>query len=57
VVTFLPLVDTSKFNHSDQIDAFVPVRIDEVKTTGNPKYVKVKVSKIAESASALLGGG
>ena len=39
-IVFLPVVDTPKFNHDDQIDAFVAVRIPEVKKTGNPKYVK-----------------
>jgi|WetSurMetagenome_2_1015567.scaffolds.fasta_scaffold29291_2 hypothetical protein len=36
VVTFLPVVDTPKFNHADQIDALGPVRIDEVKQRGTP---------------------
>jgi Flp pilus assembly protein TadG len=56
-VVFLPVVDTPKFNHEDQIDAFVPVKITEVKTTGNPKYVKADVLTMAEAASAMPGGG
>ena len=54
---FLPVVDTPKFNHADQIDAFVPVRITEIQNTGNPKYVKGTVLTVAEAASALPGGG
>jgi len=54
---FLPVVDTPKFNHADQIDAFVPVRITEVKHNGNPKYVKGTVLTVAEAAAALPGGG
>jgi Flp pilus assembly protein TadG len=54
---FLPVVDTPKFNHEDQIDAFVPVRILEVKDDANPKYVKCKVLTMAQAASAMPGGG
>jgi len=53
---FLPVVDTPKFNHTDQIDAFVPVKILEVKDSGNPKYVKCRVLTMAEAAAALPGG-
>ena len=53
----LPVVDTPRFNHEDQIDSFVPVKITEVKTYGNPKYVKGTVLTMAEAASALPGGG
>jgi Flp pilus assembly protein TadG len=56
-VVFLPVVDTPKFNHTDQVDAFVPVKITEVKESGNPKYVKGTVLTMAEAASALPGGG
>ena len=56
-VVFLPVVDTPKFNHSDQIDAFVPIKITEVKKSGNPKYVKGTVMTMAEATSALPGGG
>jgi Flp pilus assembly protein TadG len=56
-VVLLPVVDTPKFNHSDQIDAFVPVKITEVKKSGNPKYVKGTVLTMAQAASALPGGG
>ena len=54
---FLPVVDTPKFNHEDQIDAFVAVKITEIKQTGNPKYVKGWVMTMAEAESALPGGG
>jgi Flp pilus assembly protein TadG len=56
-IVFLPVVDTPKFNHQDNIDAFVPVQITEVKESGNPKYVKGTVLTMAEAASALPGGG
>jgi hypothetical protein len=56
-VVLLPVVDTPKFNHEDQIDAFVPLKITEVKTSGNPKYVKGTVLTMAQAASALPGGG
>jgi Flp pilus assembly protein TadG len=56
-VVILPVVDTPKFNHSDQIDSFVPVKITEIKQNGNPKYVKGIILTMAESASALPGGG
>jgi Flp pilus assembly protein TadG len=56
-VVLLPVVDTPKFNHTDQVDAFVPVRITEIKDQGNPKYVKGTVLTMAEAASALPGGG
>ena len=54
---FLPVVDTPKFNHEDQIDSFVPIQILEVNPNGNPKYVKGKVLTVAEAATALPGGG
>ncbi len=54
---FLPVVDTPKFNHEDQIDAFVSARIIEVKDDANPKYVKCMILTMAEAASALPGGG
>jgi Flp pilus assembly protein TadG len=56
-VVMLPVVDTPKFNHTDQIDAFVPVKITEVKDSGDPKYVKGEILTMAEMASALPGGG
>jgi Flp pilus assembly protein TadG len=56
-VVLLPVVDTPKFNHEDQIDAFVPIKITQVKTSGSPKYVKGTVLTMAEAASALPGGG
>jgi len=56
-VVFLPVVNTPKFNHSDQIDAFVPIKITEVNKSGNPKYIKGTVLTMAEAASALPGGG
>jgi Flp pilus assembly protein TadG len=56
-VVFLPVVDTPKFNQQDNVDAFVPVKITEVKKTGDPKYVKGEVMTAAEAASALPGGG
>jgi Flp pilus assembly protein TadG len=56
-IVFLPVVDTPKFDHSDQIDAFVPVKITEIKKTGDPKYVKGEVLTMAEASSALPGGG
>jgi len=52
----IPVVDTPKFNHSDQIDAFVPFLITEVKDKGNPKYVKGTVLTLEQVASALPGG-
>jgi Flp pilus assembly protein TadG len=55
-VVLLPVVDTPRFNHEDQIDSFVPLKITEVKTSGNPKYVKGTVLTMAEAASALPGG-
>jgi Flp pilus assembly protein TadG len=56
-VVLLPVVDTPKFNHTDQIDSFVPVKITEVKESGSPKYVKGTILTMAEAASALPGGG
>ena len=57
LIALLPVVDTPKFNHTDQIDAFVPVKIIEVKASGSPKYVKGTILTMAEAASALPGGG
>jgi Flp pilus assembly protein TadG len=56
-IVSIPVVDTPKFNHSDQIDAFVPFLITEVKDTGDPKYVKGMVLMLGQAASALPGGG
>lgn len=56
-VVFLPVVDTPKFNHDDNIDNFVPIKITEIKDTGNPKYVKGEVLTLGEAASAMPGGG
>jgi len=33
----IPVVDTPKFNHSDQIDAFVPFLITEGERQGKPQ--------------------
>ena len=41
-VVFLPVVDTPKFNHEDQIDAFVPIKITEVKKTGTPSTSRAR---------------
>ena len=54
---FLPAVDTPKFNHADQIDSFVSVRITEVKDTGDPKYVKGTILTLGEAQSAQPGPG
>jgi hypothetical protein len=56
-VVLLPVVNTPKFDHADQIDAFAPVKITEVKSTGSPKYVKGTVLTMAQAAAALPGGG
>jgi len=56
-IVLLPVVDTPKFNHEDQIDNFVPVKITEVKKTADPKYVKGTVMTMGEAASAMPGGG
>ena len=42
--------------NQDQIDGFVPVRITEVKTTGNPKYVKGTVLNLAEAPNGPARG-
>jgi len=53
----IPVVDTAKFDHADQIDNFVSFLITEVEDTGNPKYVKGVVLPLGQAASALPGGG
>jgi len=52
--TALPVVDTDKFNHSELVRDFVPVRIKEV-STKNPKGVTFKVLPAAEYASGRPG--
>lgn len=54
--TFLPMVDTEKFNHMEPIVGFAPFRITEVVDTGNPKGVYGKVLGMAMSANAEPGG-
>lgn len=56
-IVFLPVVDTPKFNHEDKIDDFVPIKITEIKDSGDPKYVKGDVLTLGEAASGLPGGG
>jgi len=53
----LPVVDTSKFNHEDQISSFVPFLITKVKDTGDPKYVKGIVLPLGMAGSGMPGGG
>jgi Flp pilus assembly protein TadG len=53
----LPVVNTSKFNQSENIAAFVPVKITKVDDKGNPKGVTCTVLAAAEFATALPGGG
>jgi hypothetical protein len=54
--TFLPVVDTPKFNQEQPITAFVPFRITEVSNTGGDKYVKGVVLDLLDMPSALPGG-
>ncbi len=54
--TFLPVVDTSTFNHSEPIVAFVPFRLTQVMDHGNTKGVAGNVLGLAEAAMAEPGG-
>jgi Flp pilus assembly protein TadG len=54
--TFFPVVDTDKFNQSQPITAFVPVKITAVADSGNSKGVYCTVVTLEEVASALPGG-
>jgi Flp pilus assembly protein TadG len=54
--TTLPVVDTDKFNHSELVRDFVPVRITKVDDK-NPKGVTCKVLPAAEYASGRPGTG
>ena len=53
--TYLPVVDTDKFNSSEPIVAFVPFRITEVTTSGNNKGVTGTVLGLAQCGGALPG--
>jgi Flp pilus assembly protein TadG len=53
--TFVPVVNTSDFNHSETIEGFVPFRILEVKDTGNDKGIRGKVIALAICKGALPG--
>lgn len=52
----IPVVATTKFNHSDNIDGFINFRITQVKDTGNPKYIRGTVTGVAEAPGAGPGG-
>jgi Flp pilus assembly protein TadG len=56
-VVFLPVVDTPKFNHTDQVDSFVAVKIPPggVKASGNPKYVHATILALGLAEAALPG--
>ncbi len=56
-VVFLPVVDTPKFNHTDQVDSFVAVEIppNGVKAQGNPKYVHATILALGLAEAALPG--
>jgi Flp pilus assembly protein TadG len=53
--TFLPVVNTDSFNHSETIDGFVPFRILEVNDTGSNKGVRGKVIALSICKAALPG--
>lgn len=55
--TFLPVVDTDKFNSLEPIIAFVPFRITEVRDTGGNKGVTGKFLGLAQCGTALPGSG
>jgi hypothetical protein len=54
--TLLPVVDADKFNQDQPIIAFVPFRITQVQTTGNPKGVTGTVISLGTMQSAQPGG-
>jgi hypothetical protein len=54
--TFLPVVNTDKFNQSQAITGFVPFQVTSVITTGSNKVVNGIVLGLDESATAQLGG-
>ncbi len=54
--TFLPVVDTTAFNQSESIVAFVPFRLTEVMYHGDTKGVAGTVLGLAEAAMAEPGG-
>ena len=54
-LVFLPVVDTPKFDHTDQIDSFVCVKIVDIKDTGTPKYVHGEIKYIGLMEQALPG--
>lgn len=53
--TFLPVVNTDKFNHPEPIEGFVPFRITEVNDTGGTKGVRGKVVALSVCKGALPG--
>jgi Flp pilus assembly protein TadG len=53
--TFLPVVNTDKFNHPEPITGFVPFRITEVSDTGSTKGVRGKVVALSVCKGALPG--
>lgn len=54
--TFLPVVNTDKFNQSQSITGFVPFHVTSVTTTGSHKVVSGIVLGLDESANAQPGG-
>ena len=56
-VVLLPEVSTPKYNQTDQIEAFVPIKITKVEPTGGDKYIRGTLLHMAEAAAALPGGG
>jgi hypothetical protein len=54
--TFLPVVDTEKFNTTEPIIAFAPFRITDVRDSGGDKGVGGICLGLAESANAEPGG-
>jgi Flp pilus assembly protein TadG len=56
-LVFLPVVDTPKFNHTDQVDSFVCVKLVDIKDTGTPKYVHGVIKYTGLMEQALPGPG
>jgi hypothetical protein len=53
---WLPVVATTKFNHSDQIGGFVGFNITQVQATGSPKYIRGKIMALSTAPGAGPGG-
>ena len=56
-VVLLPGVSTPKYNQTDKIDSFVPIKITKVQPGGGEKYIMGTLLTLAEAQSAQPGPG